>query len=332
MEIIKEIATLVKEVYDIDCESIVPTKGQYAINSGSNRYLLKKVSLSDEKWMCVDKMKNHLEKNGFFYFDKYVKPVNGAGLFEIYDDKWTLIELPELTECDFEKIQHMELICRQLAKMHIASEGFQYCEEDKMKVEIGSLDIVLEKRLGELIRTKNKAIKNKSDFDIKYLENCDYYIEQGKQAVEILKNGCYKRVCDDVLRKGGFGHLDLSFQNILFNNQDVYIINFESAGVDTNMYDLANLIRRKMRKCAWDVDMAHHMFYNYANINEVSRDEIMVLKAMLMFPQKLWRVINKYYNMKKCWVKKNMSDKLAEATAELDAHENFIKKFLLEYC
>ena len=48
---------------------------------------------------------------------------------------------------------------------------------------------------------------------------------------------------------------------------------------------------------------------------------------MLLFPQKFWRVINRYYNSKRCWAQKNFTSALKEVINEKEAHIQFINNF-----
>jgi hypothetical protein len=48
---------------------------------------------------------------------------------------------------------------------------------------------------------------------------------------------------------------------------------------------------------------------------------------MLQFPQKFWRVINRYYNSKRHWAQKNFTIMLEDVIKEKDAHVDFMDKF-----
>ena len=137
----------------------------------------------------------------------------------------------------------------------------------------------------------------------------------------------YIRLVDKARKDGSVCHCDLSYQNILADGKDVYVVNFESCAKEIKIYDLANLIRRKMRKCDWNIGEAKFMLENYNKQNSLSKDDLIVLRAILMFPQKFWRIANKYYNMKRGWAEKSMQTKLQEAIAEKDAHYSFLKEF-----
>jgi len=51
------------------------------------------------------------------------------------------------------------------------------------------------------------------------------------------------------------------------------------------------------------------------------------MTAMLLFPQKFWRVANKYYNSRRSWAQKNFTGMLENVIAEHDDHVRFMKQF-----
>jgi spore coat protein I len=82
-----------------------------------------------------------------------------------------------------------------------------------------------------------------------------------------------------------------------------------------------------MRKCNWDINKAKLILNTYRNIEPLSQDELKVMKSMLQFPQKFWRVINRYYNSKRHWAQKNFTIMLEDVIKEKDAHVDFMDKF-----
>lgn len=122
-------------------------------------------------------------------------------------------------------------------------------------------------------------------------------------------------------------HHDFNHHNIFVQNSDMYLINFEYCCYDLKVYDLVNLLRRKMRKCQWDIDEAALIINEYSKIESLSESELDLMKLMLMFPQKFWRVINKYYNSRKSWSEQNYISRLEEVIDEVKYLKEFLEKF-----
>jgi spore coat protein I len=66
----------------------------------------------------------------------------------------------------------------------------------------------------------------------------------------------------------------------------------------------------------------------YDKVNTVTDDEKEILKLLLQFPQKLWRIVNKYFNSRRSWCEKNCLAKLQEVKSEKEPLSDFAENFL----
>ena len=128
-------------------------------------------------------------------------------------------------------------------------------------------------------------------------------------------------------KSGAICHHDFTHYNVIHYREKLYVINFEYCCRELKMYDLANLIRRKMRKCGWDINEAKLILDQYKTIEDLTREEMDIIAVLLMFPQKFWRTSNRYYNSKRSWAEKNFIIRIKEVIDEIDCHKEFIKRF-----
>ena len=124
---------------------------------------------------------------------------------------------------------------------------------------------------------------------------------------------------------------DYAHRNIIMGDDKVHIINFDYCCYELRVYDVANLIRRKMRKCNWDIKKAISILDKYCSVEPLSKDDFVVLKIILQFPQKFWRVANRYYNSRRSWSERSFMARLREVTGEMDYHKKFIRNFSQVY-
>jgi MinD superfamily P-loop ATPase len=82
-----------------------------------------------------------------------------------------------------------------------------------------------------------------------------------------------------------------------------------------------------MRKCYWDINEAKVIIDAYKSVESISEEEFIVMKIMLQFPQKFWRVVNKYYNSRRCWRDKTFEKKLLEVIDEIEYHKKFLDNY-----
>ena len=159
------------------------------------------------------------------------------------------------------------------------------------------------------------------------MEYIDYFYELGEDAIKRLYNSKYNDLVKKTRREGLFCHHDYTHSNIIFDGNKTSVINFNFCSFELKVYDIANLLRRKMRKCNWDSKEAKVIIDSYASIEPVSMDEFIIMKIILQFPQKFWRVINKYYNSRRTWREKNYYSRIYEAIEEIDYHKRFLEEF-----
>ncbi len=145
--------------------------------------------------------------------------------------------------------------------------------------------------------------------------------------MEILYSSKYNKLVESTRKEGMLCHHDYSYQNILLKNDKTSIINFDYCNLELKIYDIVNMLRRRMRKCNWDIHKAKIILDVYREIEPLEADEIKVMKSMLLFPQKFWRVINRYYNSKRCWAQKNFTSILMDVISEKESHIQFMKDF-----
>ena len=108
----------------------------------------------------------------------------------------------------------------------------------------------------------------------------------GKEALDYILSPIYESLVEDTKRQNIFCHHDFTYSNILFNEEGPAIINFDYCCFDLKVYDIANFIRRRVRKCNWDIDEAKIITDEYRNIEEPSPEDFYVMKLILQFPQK----------------------------------------------
>ena len=51
------------------------------------------------------------------------------------------------------------------------------------------------------------------------------------------------------------------------------------------------------------------------------------MKLMLAFPQKFWRVVNRYYNSRRSWSERSYVTKLQEVIDEAEPHRKFMEEY-----
>lgn len=322
-EVDKEIA----EKYNLEIKSIVPFKDVFIISTSKGKKYLKKTILSPERIQFIHAVKEHLYKSSFTKLDRYLCTNEGEPYLISNGNCYTLTNIIEGNECNFDNRGEIVKSARLLAQLHNASKGFIAPINCLPRDELGKLPVYFNKRLEEIKKLKKAAIKEKNKFDYMFLQQYDYFYKLGENVIQLITNSVYDELVTTAKQDGIFCHHDFTHNNIISNSNELHIINFDYCCIELKVYDIANFLRRKMRKCNWDINEAKVIIDEYRTIEDISEDEFFVLKLILQFPQKFWRVINKYYNSKRSWSEKSFIVKLQEVIDEVQYHKRFLEQY-----
>ena len=322
----QEARNLIENSYGIRIMGIKPYRAGYILDTNAGKKYIKACQYTKERILFIHQAKTHLVMNDFRNIDPYCLTLNKQPFIEIDDVPYTMVDLIEGRECEFDDDRDVIRATEALALMHKAAHGF-FPKGPYMPSGLGKLPASFKKRLEEIRKLRRKAEKERNTFDYLFMEHFDHFYRSGLKSLEILFASKYSKIVEQTLRTGMICHHDYSYQNILIKGDITSIINFDYCSVELKIYDIVNILRRRMRKCSWDIEKARLILDVYRKIEPLDQDEMKVMKSMLQFPQKFWRVINRYYNSRRCWAQKNFTIMLEEVIQEKDAHREFMEKF-----
>lgn len=323
----QELDRYIAEKYNFDVKNIVPYKDVHVINTSRGKKVLKKIPCLPDRILFIHGAKEHLYNNGFKNLDRYLCTVDGEPYINFDESYYTVTDFIEGSECNFDSRTEIIGASRLLASLHKASRGFVPPEGSLPRDELGKLPVYFAKRLDELKKLKKVAKKGRSKFDYLFLDYVDYFYNLGESTIMSIPEPVYYNLVASAQREGMFCHHDFTHHNIICSENRMSIINFDFCCFELKIYDIANFLRRKMRKCSWDIGEAKVIVDEYRTIEPISSDEFFIMRLIMQFPQKFWRVVNKYYNSKRSWSEKIFVSKLQEVIEELQYHKNFMEKF-----
>ncbi len=323
----RELARELAEKFEFDIKSVIPYRDTFIIDTGSGKKILKRTSMSPERVDFIHGAKEHLYKNGFKNIDRYICDESGKPFMDVNGEIFLITDFIEGRECNFLLREDMVKATKALALLHKASRGYTAEKVQSPWDETGKLPVNFTKRLEEIKKLKKAAKKGKSLFDFIFLQHVDYYYELGEETLKELNSSGYLKLCEESRREGIICHHDYMHSNIICSEAGLSVINFDFCCYELKIYDLSNLIRRKMRKCSWDLDEAGIIIDKYNEIEKIDDTDFLVMKLLIQFPQKFWRVTNKFYNSRRSWSEKIYIPKLQEVIDEIEPHRRFMERF-----
>jgi CotS family spore coat protein len=317
----------ITESFGLEVRNLLPYKDSFMAVTPKGRKVLRKAPFSPERVKFVNSAKEHLFNNGFINIDRYICTLDNEPFFTFENGLYTMTDFIEGRESSFDNDSDVQKVALLLAQLHKASRGYIAKDGIKVQDELGELPAYFLKRLDDIKKLRKQARKGKSKFDHLFLEYADYFCKMGEDAINELQKSNYEQLAARTGKEGLFCHHDYTHHNIIVNENRMSVINFDYSCLELKIYDIANLIRRKMRKCNWDISKAEMILDAYSVCEPLDSDDMAVLKLILMFPQKFWRVVNRYYNSRRSWSERSYVTKLQEVINEAEPHRSFINKF-----
>lgn len=316
----------ITEYFNIEVFYFMPVRDILLLSTGGGLKCFKKVDYSVETLLFIHGGKEHLVSKGFDCIDRFNLSKNGEPFVILNDDIYVLTNWIDARECELENPIELKAATEKLALLHQASYGYTNVPKDaRIRDDVGKLKARFEKRCNEFLRMRKMAEKRKSMFDYEYLFTYSYYYELAKEALQRLKNSKYDDLCQKALEQRGFIHRDYSYHNILYTQEgDVYVIDFDYLTYDLRIIDISSFMQKVLKRIHWDIKTGESILNWYSSISPLSKDELELIYAILLFPYRYWKTCNRYYNGKKSWSEKVFTAKLNEVIAERDFHFDFV--------
>lgn len=324
----------IERQFNIKIEILKANKGIYYLKTNKGERCLKKINYGPQKLLFVYGAKEHLVNNGFSNVDRYFLNTDGEPYALVNEDLYTLSEWLDGRECDFHNIEEVKIASKTLAKLHEASKGYDPPENSKLKTDLGRWPSLMEKRIKSLDKMRDMIRKknNKSNFDLLYLKSMEFYKEIGKKALNELNESNYYELCSIADMNKSFCHHDYTYHNIIFSkDNNVSIIDFDYCKREIRAYDISNFMIKVLKRCDWNLEYAKAIISSYNKVSEIREDEYKVLYAFLLFPQRYWRLANRYYYNEVNWGQNTFANKLESIINEKENYLKFLDEFKEEY-
>jgi CotS family spore coat protein len=320
----------IERQFGIKIENLKPNKGVYILKTNIGTKCLKKIDYGIQKLYFVYGAKEHLINNGFKNVDRYCLNIEGNPYAIVNEDIYTLSSWIEGEECDFHQANDIIEAAKKLAELHLASKGYEPPENSKLKTDLGRWPHLMGKRTKGMDKMKEMGRKKGryNDFDLGYVKNLEFYKDLSKKAMKIIENSNYTKLCQIADEDKSFCHHDYTYHNIIKDKDKGYnIIDFDYSKREIRAYDVASFMTKVLKRNDWKIEYAKLIINSYNEISEINQDEIRVIYSFLVFPQRFWRLANRFYYNEVNWSLATFEKKLQELILEQDKFLNFIEEF-----
>lgn len=310
--------------YHLDITRAQPVKKVIRLTTTRGELGLKKFDfLTEELHFSLAAMR-HVKKHGYAVPD-VIPTRDGRFFVERNGIKYFVMEWLGGRESNYSDLCDLGLATRGLAGFHAVSRGFD-APQCPGKEQWGTWKGHFGERINEMRQWSMLADKGNTAFDQMFAEGAKYWIQEASHAVEILSGSRYEEITELEQKQKGFCHHDYADHNVLLNNKEVALIDFDYAICDVRAHDLSSLLLRSMRKVNWDLPTALYIVRSYFEVATPHQGEERLLYAMLRFPQDFYE-LGRFFYLEKKRLLGNLEKRLRQWKKQKERRKRFLGEF-----
>ncbi len=314
--------------FGIRAKRIIKEKSYYICNTNMGYRVIKKSFDTSDNIAFQHKIKEHLYSLGFINTDRYYLSNYKKPYVEYDNNNYVMTDLFDYREADFSDNREFEQIIKNVALMHKFSKGIDF----NCKVNYGNDNVVdlYKKNIIELTNIK-KRINNQrkfSDFDVLFIKNYKFYLEQLQDAVELLEKSSLKKYIKKAKTQLCICHNLLKEENILLDGEIMYILNFSQSYVGYSLFDIVSLIQRYLKYTPIKRLSIYNIFDIYDKYNPLEKEEIEIIYPLLKYPNKFIKLCSQYYSKKRTWTPSAITNRMENIVNTRDYYYSYLESLL----
>lgn len=308
------------EQYETEIRSISKGRDCFLCETDSGLKALKTYHGSMERAEFLQGMLSFLQEKGFLV-EQIMQTKEGKPLaVDEEEQKYLLVTAFRGAECDTKSTEDMIHAVRLLAGLHNISREYEGEVPEFVKTDVDAPAALYEKHNRELKMVCNyiKSRKKKNPFEELFLREYQSFWKKAVSVTDILK----KLTAEASM--SGFCHGDFNQHNLIFSREGTAVVNFEHYAWEMQITDLANFMRKMLEKNNWSVDLGLKMLWTYEAERRLSGSEGEFLYCYLAYPEKFWKIANRYSQSHKAWLSERNTEKLGKVIAQEAGREQFL--------
>lgn len=297
----KQVGNELFSQYDISIKKFQYSRSNYYLDTKQGQLLLRKTLIPREQIMFVHEVTGQLINRGFNEINKIYMTKKQVPYGNYLDKNFILQAYDKVSEIDFADIGELKAIIEVLAKFHVAATHIHSKVRSVEGAGFKNIHEYFQKRVTDGRKMKKKIMKmsQKTKFEIMFLEDYKAYEELQYKALELVKPESAHRLIEKAKRNKTILHNEFTYHAVGKLEDGSYkIANLDNCTYSIQLLDLSNVLTKIMQKNQWDLVLLDQLIESYTKISHLEEEEIRILKAMLIFPEKYASICFKYMTSK----------------------------------
>lgn len=317
----------VYEAYDMEILGAVRGRGSMILKTDQGIRQISPFDGSEERLEQEREFKENLYETGFHHIDCCVPNREGELITcDRYGNPYVMREYFEGRECNPGSICDLNQAAANLAIFHIrgrelyAKEGRTYAYREPGNFRRKTQEM-------KKIRSFISKRPTKNDFELLYIEAYDAFYRQAIDC-QAMMDACDRT---NIVGHIGYCHGAYNYHSVLFCGGYLATVNFDRFHVGYQLIDLYQFIRKVMEKNNYNFDMAVKIIEEYDRILPLTREDYRYIYILYSYPEKFWKVSNRYMNSRKCWISPANLEKLSKLITDEQEKQKFLSDFCNHY-
>ena len=310
--------------YDISVSHTRRGRGCVLCFGENDVYALSQTSLSEERLGAVSEWTLAMHDHHFYKTDQYILNKDGYFLtFDRYYETFALRKTYLGTECDIHALKDIRSSAENLASFHNHCLAISFSSENLRKYT--SISTYYEQKYLELksIARYIRKRKKKGVFEYLFLEQTKTFWKQMERSIQILNETTPSR--------RGWCHGAYNHHNIIMTSSAPATIHFEHFYHGYPILDVYYFLKKALEKNNYNFAFCETFLSNYDRFMPLSKDDLLCLYGLFLFPEKFWKISNQYMAHKKHWISPRYIEKLEEFIHNKEARSIFLEKYVQIY-
>ncbi|WP_134684814.1 phosphotransferase [Brevibacillus migulae] len=299
----EEIYPLFQE-YDMFAQAIEMIKAPHVYKAMTpyGSYVCKRTKASNNRLQYLGGVLRHLQQRGWegcipFTYTKYDEPFVVRGDATYYLTPWANRPADVLAPAEWSPP-----MIERLAELHHFTQNYRFDDPRQVEPLVNSLLKRWESWLEDTRRYAAEAASRNypSPFDVVFLANQEFIVDMASTAIKQLAQWREAHRTHAHFRLSiihGFPH---PAHFIVDQNGKGRLINFDRAGFDTPTRDLTLFYRSYFHLGGEDA-FASELYRRYTAVFPLRPEEVELLAAFLLYPERVMRDLEIYYCRKQDW-------------------------------
>lgn len=268
----------------------------WKVHTSQGIFSLKESELKEKNLDFICRAEQSLLYHGFQNFALPQRCQNGTLYHQTEHGCFTLHQWINGEKCDFHNTEHLYKAASALGNFHLRSREPQLLTSSISRCNCFIRGEQMEKHMTELYRFYREA-KNApiSSFAQRYIKLFPHFIQRARLALQLLQNSAYPRLALEAATVGSFIHYDVAARNFIIKKDGAYLIDFDYCCCDLPITDLMRLIKRGLKQNGYEEEKIRMILLGYGRSGKLTKEEAQVLLALILFPQKFWRIAHRFF-------------------------------------